>query len=265
MISVIIPDYKNPKYLDMCLKSAIENQHEINEIIVVIDGEYSGYREVVDNPKYKPYIKVLTFKENKGLSMALNLGVSQASNEYVLLVNEDNVFPRAWDMICDDLTMESTSDNFYCFNQIEPNPSMYDYVTLPYGDSLETFKYDWFLEYESKLRDSSPIINCGATFPFLMKKKVYMGVGGFDLMYPSPFIVDWDFFYKVQTMGIRCDRRYDINFYHFVNKSTKKNDNIDENTKMKFSINEQKALDIFRYKWGFTPTRLKENNWRITK
>ena len=35
MISVIIPTYKAPEALDICLKSAIENQVNSNEIIVV--------------------------------------------------------------------------------------------------------------------------------------------------------------------------------------------------------------------------------------
>ena len=32
MISIIIPTYRNPEYLDICLKSAIEQQHNKNEI-----------------------------------------------------------------------------------------------------------------------------------------------------------------------------------------------------------------------------------------
>ena len=38
MISIIIPTYRNPEYLDICLKSAIEQQHHSNEIIVAVDG-----------------------------------------------------------------------------------------------------------------------------------------------------------------------------------------------------------------------------------
>ena len=34
MISIIIPTYRNPEYLDICLKSCIEQQHNKNEIIV---------------------------------------------------------------------------------------------------------------------------------------------------------------------------------------------------------------------------------------
>ena len=37
MISVIIPTYKEPEYLDLCLRSAFEGQVNENEIIVVVE------------------------------------------------------------------------------------------------------------------------------------------------------------------------------------------------------------------------------------
>ena len=38
MISLVIPTYRSPEILDICLKSATENQSNSNEIIVVVDG-----------------------------------------------------------------------------------------------------------------------------------------------------------------------------------------------------------------------------------
>ena len=46
MISVIIPTYKSPEVLDLCLKSAIEGQVNKNQIIVVVDGFYDVNKEV---------------------------------------------------------------------------------------------------------------------------------------------------------------------------------------------------------------------------
>jgi len=40
MISVIIPTYKEPEVLDVCLKSVINGQRLNNQIIVVVDGFY---------------------------------------------------------------------------------------------------------------------------------------------------------------------------------------------------------------------------------
>ena len=172
-ISIIIPDYKNSKYLDFCLKSAIENQVNKNEIIVIIDGIYDGYKNVIN--KYKSDINILTLQENKGLAHALNIGVSQASNDWILIVNEDNVFPKNWDKSIDDI-LNDLNSNIVCFNQIEPKPSMYEFTTKDFGDTLETFKYNDFLEFEStSFKNIPPITNCGITFPFLIQK-IYIWV-----------------------------------------------------------------------------------------
>jgi glycosyltransferase involved in cell wall biosynthesis len=91
MFSVIIPTYKEPEYLDLCLKSAFEGQTNKNEIIVVVDGFYELNKPILD--KY-PDVRVLDLGENQGLSVATNWGVYNATHEYILVVNDDNVFPK---------------------------------------------------------------------------------------------------------------------------------------------------------------------------
>jgi glycosyltransferase involved in cell wall biosynthesis len=73
MISVVIPTYKEPEVLDLCIRSAIEGQTNNNEIVVVVDGYYDINKSVLD--KYKNSISVLNFEENQGLCRATNFGV----------------------------------------------------------------------------------------------------------------------------------------------------------------------------------------------
>jgi len=81
MISTIIPTYKEPDALDLCLKSAIEGQYNKNQIIVVVDGFYDLNKEVLE--KYKNHIDVLNIEENVGMIRAMNLGHYNASNNLV--------------------------------------------------------------------------------------------------------------------------------------------------------------------------------------
>ena len=60
MISVIIPTYKSPDILDLCLQSAIEGQRNQNQIIVVVDGFYDINKEVLE--KWAKYIDVLNLE-----------------------------------------------------------------------------------------------------------------------------------------------------------------------------------------------------------
>ena len=96
MISVIIPTYKNPEMLDLCLESAIKGQNKDNQIIVVVDGHYDLNKEVLE--KHKDSIDVLNLEVNEGLCRGTNLGVYNAKYNKILIVNDDNVFPYMWDL-----------------------------------------------------------------------------------------------------------------------------------------------------------------------
>ena len=78
MISVIIPSYNNPKYLDFCISSAVTHQKNENEIIAVIDGNPELYVDV--EKKWNGLVKWVIFEENVGLPRALNHGVYNATS-----------------------------------------------------------------------------------------------------------------------------------------------------------------------------------------
>ena len=120
MISVIIPTYREPEVLDLCLRSCIEGQTNRNEIIIVVDGFYEENKEVLY--KYQDDISVLDLKANVGLARATNLGVYNASNDLILIVNDDNVFPIEWDT---RLESQYKPGAVYSPNQIEPIPSIF--------------------------------------------------------------------------------------------------------------------------------------------
>ncbi len=86
MISTIIPTYKSPSVLDLCLQSAIEGQQNKNQIIVVVDGFYDLNKEVLD--KWSKHIDVLNLEKNVGLCRGTNLGVYNAQHDRILIVND---------------------------------------------------------------------------------------------------------------------------------------------------------------------------------
>ncbi len=88
-----------------------------------------------------------------------------------------------------------------------------------------------------------------------MEKKWYIAVGGFDIWYPSPFICDWDFFLKLEMIGLNFVRSNKLAFYHFGSMATKNG-----NEKDKFTQSEGLASQMFEYKWGFGPIRYDNNS-----
>jgi len=251
MISIIIPTYRNPQYLDLCLKSAIDNQANKNQIIVAVDGFIEESKKVLD--KYLDSINILDLGENKGMQMALNLAVMNATNEIIFIVNDDNVFCKDFDLVIED-TLKNKERSVLTINQIEPTgPGIFNFPVKDFGQSPEIFDYEGFIKYADSIKTDSLTVD-GGIFPFAMYKKYYMAAGGFDTMYQSPFICDWDFFLKLELMGLGFSRTHNAHLYHFGSTATK---NGKESTK--FRATEGPAAEMFSYKWG-TPPRLYENN-----
>lgn len=248
MISVIIPSYRNPKCLDICLKSALENQTYENEIIVVIDGFVEESQHIVG--EYSNRVSFIPLEHNSGMQHALNVGLYNATNEWVLIVNDDNVFPKDWDTI---LEKDFEDKLIITPNQIERTPSIFNFVTLNFG-SVDDFDFKRYTDEEQNHREDK-LTNDGEIFPFIMQKKYYMAVGGFDTIYDSPFICDWDFFLKLELIGCNFLRSRKLNFYHFGSMATKNGSESD-----RFKESEMNAAETFRYKWGFNAFRTLENS-----
>lgn len=249
MISLIIPTYRNPEYLDICIRSATEGKVvDSTEIIVVVDGYVEESQSILD--KYKDQIKILPLQQNQGMQMALNLGVYNAVNENIMIINDDNVLSVGWDSIWKDIK----EGEVITVNQIEPTgPGIFNFPVKDFGKNPQEFQYEEFMQYETSF-SKSKVTDDGGIFPFVLKKKAYMMVGGFDTLYQSPFICDWDFFLKLELAGLKFKRTHEYHFYHFGSTATKNGKEGD-----KFKATEGPAAQTYIYKWGHPP-KLYSNN-----
>tara|TARA_B100000780_G_scaffold25751_1_gene16305 strand:+ start:2543 stop:3349 length:807 start_codon:yes stop_codon:yes gene_type:complete len=251
-ISIIIPTYRSPEHLDLCLKSCIEQQANENEIIVSIDGFYNESKEVLD--KYEDRVNILDLGNNQGMQTALNLGVMNATNEIIFIVNDDNVFCKDFDIAIEE-KLETNDKLVVTLNQIEPTgPGIFNFPVNDLGRTPKEFKYDEFIKYESSIKTKTTSPD-GGIFPFAMYKKYYMAVGGFDTIYKSPFICDWDFFLKLELIGLTFLRTNNAHLYHFGSSATKNGKEA-----IKFKESEQPAANMFFYKWGIQPQLFKNNS-----
>ena len=93
-VSVIIPIFNAEKTLSKCIKS-IENQTYTNlEIILINDGSNDSSLDICDKFFMKnKNIKIIT-QDNRGVSAARNLGLKNASGEYIQFVDSDDFLER---------------------------------------------------------------------------------------------------------------------------------------------------------------------------
>lgn len=236
LISVVIPTYKSPEMLDLCLRSAVEGQVNKNQIIVVVDGFYDINKEVLE--KYAKSIDILTLDDNVGLCQGTNLGVYNAKYERILIVNDDNVFPLNWDV---ELLKDYVPNAVISPNQIEPTPSMFKQFHIrDCGRDVKTFSLENYWKYEEPLRGLFPD-ETGSTLPIFMCKVDYLRVGGWDENYQDGMVADWDFFLKCQLSGLKMLRTYNSHFYHFASVSV----NGDKRRNA-----EVQGHEYAKYKWG---------------
>ena len=88
LISIIIPVYNSEKYLKECLDSVINQTYNNLEIIVVNDGSTDNSLQIIQS--YKDNRIKLINKENGGVSSARNVGLKQATGEYIMFVDSDD-------------------------------------------------------------------------------------------------------------------------------------------------------------------------------
>lgn len=89
-ISIIIPVYNAAKYLEKCVKSIINQTYKNLEIILIDDGstdESGNICRILSDKDDR--IKVM-HQKNSGVSVARNLGLSNATGEYITFVDSDD-------------------------------------------------------------------------------------------------------------------------------------------------------------------------------
>jgi glycosyltransferase involved in cell wall biosynthesis len=88
-LSLIVPAYKQEKIIVKNLRRLIKELDLIRydyEIIVVIDGETDNSLEKLKESTLKK-VKIVSYKNNRGKSYAVRLGMSKAQGDYIMFVD----------------------------------------------------------------------------------------------------------------------------------------------------------------------------------
>lgn len=100
--SVLMSVYRkeNPEWLIASLDSVFNQTVTPDEVVLVEDGELTGELDaVIEIQKQKhPELKIVTYKENRGLGKALHDGLLECSNNLVARMDTDDIcFPTRFE------------------------------------------------------------------------------------------------------------------------------------------------------------------------
>ena len=90
MISVIVPVYKVEPYLRQCVDSILNQTYRDIEVLLIDDGSPDKCGEICDEYAEKDDRIRVFHTENRGLSAARNLGLREATGDYIGFVDSDD-------------------------------------------------------------------------------------------------------------------------------------------------------------------------------
>lgn len=151
-LSVIIPAYNAGQTIGRCLDSLLQSvQQAPVEVICIDDGSKDNTWEILQSYSKKYACLRIFHKENGGVGLARNLGLSQANGDYIAWVDSDDYVTADWyETIYAGLEKYNPDclvfDYFYTRDDVdEPR-----HIALPEKVDLKSFVYEQSLERELK-------------------------------------------------------------------------------------------------------------------
>lgn len=145
--SIILPIYNVEKYLAECIESILSQSFTDYEIILVDDGSKDSSGRICDEYAQKDSrIKVL-HKENGGQSSARNVGLDNASGQYIVYIDSDDFIlnPSFLSDLSEKATTTQSDIILYKHTKYYDNSKKFDNCTYSLDDSHETKRSDDFL------------------------------------------------------------------------------------------------------------------------
>ena len=90
LISIIVPVYNVEKYLTCCIESVLAQTYKNWELILIDDGSEDSSGVICDEYSRKDKRIKTIHKSNEGVSISRNIGVKEASGEYIVFLDSDD-------------------------------------------------------------------------------------------------------------------------------------------------------------------------------
>lgn len=148
-ISVIIPCYNQALFLEQTLQSVLDQTYIDWECIIVNDGSQDNTEEVVSQWLQKDTRFKYVFKKNGGLSSARNIGLANATGDYIQLLDADDLLkPEKFEYQLQDLQIHDISiSDYFPFLENDIRKRVPNRYLSPFLSELE-FKKEIILDWE---------------------------------------------------------------------------------------------------------------------
>lgn len=210
-LSVIILNYNNKNVIFKCVDTLLYYKDRYNYQIVVVDnmstdGSYESLQK-----DYKDKI-TLVRNEKNGCSSGRNLGVKNATGEYILFLDSDEwILNKYWLDNYTDILLQNEQ-----VGAIGWGAGWFDSRGFAYKVA-QAYEFKYMPPNLIARSDIGYLATCG----FIMKKELFEKVDGFDLNYDPTCYEDTDLSLKVRNAGKEIYYSTHLGVGHLPHQTTK--------------------------------------------
>ncbi len=207
-LSVIMPIYNSEKYLKEAINSVLCQNGDF-ELILVDDGSKDNSLEICrEFEKSDKRVKVI-HTENHGVSHARNVGINEASGDYIEFLDSDDL-----------LDATTFIKVFACIEDNHPDIIVFGLKT--FGNNCdETLSYDFVADTTEKVSDAILELSRIGKIPSSVNKvyrKKFIGDIRFDetVSFAEDYLFNIELFYRVESI---CGIKDALYFYRKAGES----------------------------------------------
>lgn len=90
LVTVVVPVYEAERFLDRCVESIVKQTYKNIEVILVDDGSSDNSPNICEQWAERDSRVIVIHQNNSGVSVARNIGLSNANGQYVMMVDSDD-------------------------------------------------------------------------------------------------------------------------------------------------------------------------------
>ena len=205
LISVITPSYNQGKFIELTIRSVIEQNYENIEYVIIDGASEDETVSVLQKYKNHPRIKKIISEKDKGQADALLKGFENAKGDILCWLNSDDMFaPGSLNKIARIFSLNSDVD------VVVGNLIVID------GEGREVGMWPRRIMSNSDWLSLPQAIGQPATF---FTRRAYDLVGGLDSRFE--YSMDYDLFMKFGLRGLKFHYINDVLSYFRVHDESK--------------------------------------------
>lgn len=210
-ISIIILNYNNKNVIENCLDSILKFNDRYNVEIIVVDNQSTDGSYELLQEKYKEKIKLYRNSKN-GCSSGRNLGVKNATKEYIMFLDSDQwILHKYWlepyiEILNKDKKVGALGWAAGWFNKDGYSYHVVDSFPYKYMPPIGLYRCD---------------IGYLGTGGMILKKELFDKIEGFDLHYDPTCYEDTDLSLKVRNEDLEIAYTTYLGVGHLPHQTTK--------------------------------------------